>query len=266
MSAQLTDHCLDLKDYSLFYRQSDLKSGSIPILFLHGWGISTEPYHEVLNLLAQQHPVIAPDLPSFAQSRYSELIPDYETYARLLLPLIEKLEVEQVHLAGHSLGGGIALALATLIPDKVKSLVLIDSTGLPVASIPEIIPKRAIEMIAQISLPKLYLQLFEIPKVFSKNLLFNTGNVIQALLLSLHTDLSHLLPTIKSPCLLVWSEKDLTTPLDAAQKMAVKLPDARIITVEEGFHEWGLWYPERLTSIILDFVQQTSPISVPSPS
>ncbi len=256
MKSQLVDCRVDLKDCSIFYQQGGLKSSSTPILFLHGWGISAKPYQEVLELLAQQHPVIAPDLPSFARSSYRNLIPDYDSYAKFMLSFLETLNLEQVHLVGHSIGGGIAITLSTMIPDKVSSLVLVDSTGIPSVSIPQIVPRRAIEMTAQISIPKLKLQLVDIPQVFSYNLLFNTGNVIQALLLSLYKDLRHLLPTIKAPCLLLWSKKDLTTPLTVAQEMAAMIPDSRLVTVSEGYHEWGLWHPEKFASLVLDFIHQ----------
>lgn len=254
MAPQLTSHRVDLQGYSIFYQQGRLRS-SVPLLFLHGWGISTEPYQEVLERLARQHSLIAPDLPSFAQSSYSNLIADYETYANFLLSFLDALEIDQVHLAGHSLGGGIAIALAAIAPEKVKSIVLIDSTGIP-TDLLSIVPRRAIEMVAQVSLPKLKLQFFDIPKVFSQNLLFNTGNVLQALLLSLQADLQPLLPKITAPCLLLWSEKDLTTPLTNAYKMAELISNSRVTTVTEGWHEWALWYPEKFAAIVLDFVQE----------
>lgn len=252
----MDEHHVDLKDCSIFYTQGGSKSNSTPILFLHGWGISAEPYYEVLRLLAQQHSVFAPDLPSFARSSYPKLIPDYDSYAKFLLSSLDALNLQQVHLVGHSLGGGIAITLSALVPDRVKSLILVDSTGIPCVSIPEVVPRRAIEMSAQLLLPRLKLKLVDIPQVFSYNLLFNTGNVLQALLLSLHADLRHLLPNIQAPCLLLWSEKDLTTPLTAADEMAATIPNCKLTTVEEGFHEWGLWYPEKFTSIILNFVHQ----------
>lgn len=253
---QLHEHSVDLEDCKIFYTQGGLKSDSAPIVLLHGWGISAAPYQEVLNLLAQQHSVIAPDLPGFARSPYPNLIPDYESYAKFLLSFLDALNLQQVHLVGHSFGGGIAIALSALAPDRVKSVVLVDSTGIPTVSIPEIIPRRAIEMAAQLLLPRLRLKLVDIPQVFAYNLLFNTGNVIQALLLSLQVDLTHLLLNIKAPCLLVWSEKDLTEPMSIAREMAAMIPDARLTTIEEGWHEWGLWYPEKLTSLTLDFIHQ----------
>lgn len=183
---QLSDRRVELKNCSIFYRQSKLILSSTPILFLHGWGISSQPYQEVLEFLAQQHTVIAPDLPSFARSSYPNLIPDYDSYAEFILSFLAALNLKQVHLAGHSLGGGIAITVATLIPEQVKSIILLDSTGVPSVTIPEIAVSRAIEMTAQISLPKLKLQFVDIPQAFTHNLLFNTGNVIQALLISLY--------------------------------------------------------------------------------
>ncbi|MER3432896.1 MAG: alpha/beta hydrolase [Leptolyngbya sp. ERB_1_1] len=228
----------------------------MPILFLHGWGISTEPYQEVLERLAQVHPVFAPDLPSFARSSYDKLIPDYKSYAAFLVEFLDALDLEQVHIVGHSFGGGIAITIAALFPERVKSLSLLGSTGIPTVSIPEIISRRAAEMTAQLFLPKLELKLTTIPKVFTHNLLFNTANLLQALLLSLYGDLKHLLPSVQAPSLLLWSEKDLTKPLSIAQEMAATLPNSKLTMVPEGFHEWGLWYPEKFTSIVLEFTSQ----------
>jgi pimeloyl-ACP methyl ester carboxylesterase len=256
LESQLVNFRSDLNYCSIFYRQGGLKSNSPPIVFLHGWGISTEPYQELLKLLADRHTSIAPDLPSFARSSYSKLIPDYESYAKFLLAFLDALNLQQIHLVGHSFGGGIAIALAALAPDKVSSIVLLDSTGIPAESLLGVVPRRAIEMTAQLFLPKLKLKLVDIPQVFSYNLLFNTGNLIQTLLLSLRADLKPLLPKIKAPCLLLWSEKDLTVPLTAAREMAATIPDSQLVTVEEGCHEWGLWYPEKLTSIMLDFIDR----------
>jgi pimeloyl-ACP methyl ester carboxylesterase len=83
--ARLHEHYVDLNDCRLFYTQGGANLEATPLVFLHGWGISAEPYGEVLQLLAQQQPVFAPDLPSFARSSYDQLLPDYDSYARLLL-------------------------------------------------------------------------------------------------------------------------------------------------------------------------------------
>lgn len=256
LRSELSDRHVHLPECRIFYQQGGLGISNTPILFLHGWGISTAPYHEILERLSRHHTVIAPDLPSFARSPYPQLISTYDQYAELILSFLAALNLRQVHLVGHSLGGGISITLAALAPERVKSVTLVDSTGIPSVSFPEIAIVRAIEMVAQISLPKLKLQLVDIPQVFSHNLLFNTGNVVQALIISLEADLRHLLPHIQAPCQLLWSEKDLTTPLTDAQEMWRLIPNSTLTTVDVGWHEWGLWHPERFAAEVLNFVRQ----------
>ncbi|HEY9735813.1 MAG TPA: alpha/beta hydrolase [Trichocoleus sp.] len=252
----LTSHQVNLPQFSIFYQKGGTQSSETPILFLHGWGISTEPYQEILELLAEHHAVLAPDLPSFARSSYSGLIPDYEGYAEFLHSFLKALNIEQVHVAGHSFGGGLAITMAALYPQRVRSIMLIGGTGVPTVSLPEIALRRAAEMTLQTFLPRLDLKFIHIPRVFTHNLLFNTGNVLQVLLLSLYGDLRRLLPKVQAPALLLWSDKDLTIPLDRAQEMAAMLPHATLKTVEEGCHEWGLWYADKLTKMLLDFVAE----------
>lgn len=233
-------------------------SGVAPILFLHGWGISASPYREVLNLLAEKYPVIAPDLPSFAKSSYGGFLESYGRYAELIVQFLDQIRVDRVHLVGHSFGGGIALTIAAVEPKRVESLSLVDTTGIPIGSIFNLAGRRAIEMPLQLSPAKWYLQWIEIPLVFSLNLLFNAPNVLQALFLSLEEDLRPLLAIIQAPCLLLWSKKDLTTPLSAAEEFYHKIPNARLVAVEEGFHEWGLFHPEKLTTLLIDFLNHVA--------
>jgi pimeloyl-ACP methyl ester carboxylesterase len=254
LSCQFVEKRIQVGERSVFYREGGQTSNKTPILFLHGWGISTQPYQEILELLAQQHHVIAPDLPGFAQSSSPQLNNNYGSYAELLIGFIQALHLEKVHLIGHSFGGGLSVTIAALKPERVESIVLLDSTGVPVGSVPETLLKRAIEMPLQISPAKLKLQFFDIPQVFSYNLLFRLENVIQALLLSLQKDLRPLFGQIQAPCLLLWSTQDLTTPPGAAQEFAQKIANSQLVMVEEGCHEWSLWYPEKFAAIALEFI------------
>ena len=263
MNPQFIQKQIQLNNCTISYKESSLDNGdsfsdSTPILFLHGWGISSEPYLEVLTFLAQQHPIIAPDLPSFARSHYPHLVETYQDYAEFLLEFLAAINIQKVHVIGHSLGGGIALTLAALAPDKIASLVPVNATGIPSGSVPEVLLRRLVEMPLQISLPKLKLQLVDIPQAFLPNLVFNTQNVIQGLLLSLERDLRSLLPQIKSPCLLLWSKKDFTTPLANAEEFAAKIPHAKLVAVEEGYHEWVLLYPEKFTAIVNNFLDSVN--------
>lgn len=262
MKTELIQKQIDLKQCKIHYLEGGEASNSPPILFLHGWGISAVPYREVLSLLAQSYHVIAPDLPSFAGSvHFGGILESYAHYAELLLSFLSAIGLDKVHLMGHSFGGGISITIASFSPQTVQSLVLIDSTGIPSGSVPEVLFRRTIEMPLQISLPKLYLQLIDIPQAFIPNIIFNTGNVVQALLLSLEKDLTPLLSLIQAPCLLLWSEKDMTTPLASAKEFHQRIANSKLTIVQEGYHEWCLLYPEKFAAIVSAFIRDNVPLA-----
>jgi pimeloyl-ACP methyl ester carboxylesterase len=259
LETNLVQKQVDLRACRINYWEGGDRSNSPPILFLHGWGISAKPYHEILTLLAQHCSVIAPDLPSFAGSSYSESLESYAHYAEILLDFLSAIAVPKVHLIGHSFGGGIGITIAAFSPAKIQSLMLVNSTGIPVGSLPEVLLRRAIEMPLQISLPKLHLQLVEIPQVFLLNLLFNTGNLVQALLLSLEKDLTSLLSLIQAPCLVLWSKKDFTIPPSVAEELHQRIRNSKLTIAETGYHEWSLWYPEEFAAIVVEFITHNAP-------
>lgn len=258
MESKLIEKQVDLGECTIFYQQGGKVTESPPLLLIHGWAISTEPYQEILTLLAQHHSIIAPDLPGFARSKCSRPLADYRSYATRLLDFVRALSLEQVHLIGHSFGGGIAIEMAALDPQRIQSLMLVDSTGIPVDSILALLLRRAIEMPAQLSPSKLKLLLVDIPQVFIHNLLTNPEQVIRALFLSLKADLRFALPQIQSPCLLLWSEKDLTIPLSIAHELSQRIQGAQLVTVSEGFHEWVLLHPTQFVSIVSQFIAQNA--------
>jgi pimeloyl-ACP methyl ester carboxylesterase len=224
-----------------------------PILFVHGWGVSVEPYREMLSLLAQRYRVIAPYLPNLGTSTGPKSVWNYDDYTRFLIDFINTLNLEKVHLIGHSLGGGISAQLSATLPVMVKSLVLIDSTGIPSGTIPDVLPRRLVEMSAQMFQAR-FPQLQQIFQAFTYNCLFNLQNVAETLKMALEGDLRPLLPQIQAPCLLLWGGHDLTTPLNVAQEFLSDIPHAELVVVEEGYHEWNLFLVEKSSGIILDFL------------
>jgi pimeloyl-ACP methyl ester carboxylesterase len=80
-----------------------------PLLLLHGLGSCKEMWRPVMPLLARSHDVIAVDLPGFGDSP-----PGAETVdgmADELAAFADALGLERPHVAGNSMGGGLALAL-----------------------------------------------------------------------------------------------------------------------------------------------------------
>jgi pimeloyl-ACP methyl ester carboxylesterase len=114
-------------------RVSYLEAGQgEPFVFLHGWGLTPRSYAGGVTRLCQAGiRVIAPALPGFGGSTP---LPVRRTtvdgYADRIAELIDELALPSpVFLAGHSLGGGVALRLAARRPDLVRSLTLVNSVG-----------------------------------------------------------------------------------------------------------------------------------------
>lgn len=102
-----------------------------PLLLIHGFGGSTYSWRDVEPALARHFRVVAVDLFGFG---FTERPEDLERYTRdgqvdLLIGVLDALGIERAHVAGHSYGGGLAMTLAVRHPDRVMSLVLVDSTA-----------------------------------------------------------------------------------------------------------------------------------------
>lgn len=100
------------------------------LLLVHGLGGTRLTWQHVIDDLARTHTVIAPDLPGHGTS--DPPAGDYSlgAHACALRDLMLSLGHRRFSLAGHSLGGGVALQTAYQFPERIDRLVLISSGGL----------------------------------------------------------------------------------------------------------------------------------------
>src|SRR5690606_19420188 len=88
------------------------------ILLIHGLPNSSGYFRNVINPLARECFVIAPDLPGFGGSEPIEA-PSFSRFADLIEALLARLEVDSFHLYLHDFGAAVGLYLATRTPRKV---------------------------------------------------------------------------------------------------------------------------------------------------
>ncbi|XVU26172.1 alpha/beta hydrolase [Actinoplanes sp. CA-054009] len=95
-----------------------------PAVYVHGLGGSSQNFTDVAGLLAERFDAQAVDLPGFG---YSDPSPRYSipAFAATLIGYLEHDGRGPVHLVGNSLGGSIAVRVAALRPDLVRTLTLI---------------------------------------------------------------------------------------------------------------------------------------------
>lgn len=118
---------LDLHGNGVTYR--DEGSGDT-VLLVHGMAGSSDTWRYVLPQLAQNHRVVAPDLPGHGQSDKPRGDYSLGAFAVWLRDLLDELGITTMTMVGHSLGGGVAMQFVHQHPGYCQRLVLICSGGL----------------------------------------------------------------------------------------------------------------------------------------
>jgi pimeloyl-ACP methyl ester carboxylesterase len=104
----------------------------VPVLFIHGWGLGQHAYKRALKRLVHMGcRVFAPALPGFGGT--ADLPPrhfSFEGYADWVDQFLAAVKVDEpVFVVGHSFGGGVSIRFAHDFPERVRTLVLINSVG-----------------------------------------------------------------------------------------------------------------------------------------
>jgi pimeloyl-ACP methyl ester carboxylesterase len=123
----MREHTAILNGHELSY----LDSGDGPaVLFIHGLTGSHRSWAHLVDAMNTDHRVLAPDL--FGHGASAKPMGDYSlgAHAATLRDLLDLLGIDRVTPVGHSFGGGIAMQLCYLFPQRVERLVLVASGGL----------------------------------------------------------------------------------------------------------------------------------------
>jgi pimeloyl-ACP methyl ester carboxylesterase len=229
------------------------------ILFLHGWGLEGQTFLPSLRLLAQDRRVIAPDLPGFGRTKCAIDEWDYDRLATSMVRLILDLGLQRVHLIGHSLGAATCIKICTLLPENVLSLILVDSAGIPFGSYRNLVFRRLLglseQFIVQFILSPRYSLLYF--RAFAYNLIFNLTSSFNAVDMPLYGDLRQTARQVKHRTLIVWGEKDRTTPVEMGHALSQQLQNSRLEVVHGNYyHEWSILYPREFAKIARDFINQ----------
>jgi len=110
-----------------YLRQGD---GDDAVVLLHGFGGDLNNWLFAAPALAEGHSVFALELPGHGGSSKDVGQGDLDFLVDALAQFLDALQLEQVHLVGHSLGGLVAASLTLRDPERARSLTLVSSAGL----------------------------------------------------------------------------------------------------------------------------------------
>ena len=97
------------------------------LVLLHGYPLDHHLWDEVVPLLKDTFDLIIPDLRGFGKSTTVDTPYTMNDFASDLAGLLDQLGIQKVAVAGHSMGGYVALAFARLYPERVRGFALVSS-------------------------------------------------------------------------------------------------------------------------------------------
>jgi pyruvate dehydrogenase E2 component (dihydrolipoamide acetyltransferase) len=104
--------------------------GGDPVIFIHGYGGDLNNWMFNQEEISSSHATYAIDLPGHGGSTKDVGAGDPPSLMAAVLAFMDKKDIRRAHLVGHSLGGGLALALAIEHPDRVASVTAVAPAGL----------------------------------------------------------------------------------------------------------------------------------------
>ena len=215
------------------------------VLLLHGWGADITMYAGIIKVLAQNHRVIALDMPGFGRTPQPPKPWCVDDYVDFVMKFIHSFGLSRISVVVHSFGGRVFFKMNARENRSftIDKAVLIDSAG--------ILPKKSFRQ-------KVSLRCYKIGRaVMSTKVLHflypdavdnmrrrrgsadynNATPIMRATLVKVvNEDLEPLMPLVKCPTLLVWGDMDTATPLSDAQRMEELIPDAGLVVCEGAGH------------------------------
>ncbi|MDQ3280070.1 MAG: alpha/beta fold hydrolase [Acidobacteriota bacterium] len=244
----MTERRLDFPPYSLWETRA---GAGTPVALVHGLSGSSRWWMRNFDALAAHYLVAAVDLTGFGRNHRSAVVPDIPPSFRETTSLLARwLETfgEPVHLVGHSMGGQLSIRLAAERPDLVRSLMLVNSAGMPF---------RIAPLAHMRELPKPPYGAPEILRILVPDLL-RAGPAALAVASTriILGDMRPMMRQVRAPSLLVWGESDPIVPLHYGEEMACTIPNARLVVIPRAAHV-AMWEaPEEFNRIALDFLAE----------
>ncbi|HVG14430.1 MAG TPA: alpha/beta hydrolase [Chitinophagaceae bacterium] len=105
----------------------DSGAGDTALLFIHGWNINKEYWKDQTAKFSNGYRVVSLDLPGFGQSGKGRETWSVEEYGKDVTTVLNKLDLKNVVLIGHSMSGAIIIEAALKNPTRVIGVVGVDN-------------------------------------------------------------------------------------------------------------------------------------------
>lgn len=225
------------------------------LIILHGWSYSTEKWKPFLKLLERngiEHEMLKiPGLTAPLGNVWT--LDDYISWLHRQTSKIH----HPISMLGHSNGGRIAAAFSAKYPDKISSLILIDSAGIIHRDIKTLLKKgffgTAAKIGKRITNSHLIRDLFY-KVVGEQDYLRADPNLKKTMFNLISRDLEQAFSKIKVPTLIIWGENDKITPVSDGKKIHNLVLNSKLEIIKNARHSPQLTHSNQVAKLILQFI------------
>ena len=239
--------------FRVFFRYSVRPSvWQLPVVLVHGLGLSGRYMLPTAQCLAPHFPVYVPDLPGFGGSEKPAYTLDVPQLADALAAWITAAGLERVMLLGNSFGCQIIADLAARRPELVERAVLQGPTTPP----DERSWWRQFRRWRQ---NQPYNPRALDPVTWSDYRKCGYRRLLQTFRYSLRDPIEAKLPQIRCPVLVVRGELDPICRQPWAEQVAARIPHGRLVQIPAVAHTLVFTAPAQLAAVTEQFLADAAP-------
>ncbi|PWH17057.1 MAG: hypothetical protein DDG60_03190 [Anaerolineae bacterium] len=234
-----------------------------PLVLLHGFPLDGAFWNPILPYLREHFDCIVPDLRGFGASPLTEPGYTLEEMAADLSALLVELDISAAFLAGHSMGGYIALAFARCFNDQLLGLALLGTQAAPDAPERRQLRYETIEQVRRDGIApvlgmaeKLTFDLRHTPslrQIIQRQHPVGVMGALQAM--AERPDALPGLATLTVPVVIVHGLQDGLVPVERARQMHAVLPQAYLLELPGVGHSPPYEAPEQTAQAVIRLVK-----------
>jgi len=240
------------------------KEQSIPIVFIHGVGLTYEIWQPQLDFFTN-YSTLAYDILGHGKSSLKKQNISFDDFSDQLIKLIDELNFQKIHLVGFSIGSLIARNFATKFNDRLKSLVLLGSIYKRTEQQQKIVNERFNQAKKELKLSKLALKRWftdkylennpdtydKISSILSSN---NMANFIKVYELFVNHKNDEDFEKITVNTLITTGENDIGSTIEMSQELNKIIKNSQLKIIENGKHLCGIECADDVNLTIKNFI------------
>jgi len=255
-----------VNDIEMFYIENGQGE---PLILIHGLGGDHREWLMQIPVFAQKFRVIVLDLRGHGETDKTGEKYSLPTFAKDVIGLLDKLGIDKAHFCGVSMGGIVTLQIVLSYPQRVKKLILVNTTARLNEQSAKVVSKwvelfrtkgfdayfdQVIKDVFHPSFIEANPDLIKQIKEMSRNRDFQT--VIKAAMGLQNFNFVDQLEKISVPTLIIHGEDDEVIPVEEAKLLHQKITNSKLVIFSKSGHATIIEKAQEFNKTVIEFLEK----------